>query len=170
MPIITLNPTSNTTPDPGQVGSLAVTGNTNTGHASTTALKNGAGEQTKSCLWTGFPAAPPGQILGATLKVDWQQNGSLTDGGTSTSNLFEIDYSINGGSTFPLLRQDTLIQSLSSGTSSVSLSLTQDLTQVRVRDTLDAIGVAGESASVTVTISNIRIEVQIADREPIALM
>src|SRR5262245_30047985 len=170
MPLITLNPTSNTTPDPGQGGSLAVTGASNTGHASTTATKTGAGSQTKSCLWSGFPSAPAGQILAITLKVDWIQNGSLTDGGVSTSNLFEIDYSINGGSTFPLLKQDTLIQSSSSGISSVSLSISQDLTQVRMRDTLTATGVAGETASVTATASSIRIEVQIADNQPIIQM
>jgi hypothetical protein len=156
--LVTRNTTARTTPDPGQ-GGAAVTGDTNTGHASTTALQNGAGTTTKTCMWQGFAAAPGGQKSAIVLKVDWEQNGNLSDGGVSTVNQFTIDYSLNGGGSWNSLRNVSQVQSSSSGTSQVSLGLGQDLTQVRVRDALIASGVLGEQAGITVTISNIRIEI-----------
>lgn len=158
MALTTVQPSSNTTPDPGQGGG-AVTGATNTGHASTTTTQVGSGTASKTCLWTGFSAAPSGTITSVTLKVDWQQNGSLSDGGVATSNRLAIGYSINGGGAWSTLRDVTQIQSSTSGTSSVSLSTSQDLTAVRVRDSLEAASDVGESASITVTISGIQIEV-----------
>lgn len=169
MALATVNTTANTTPDPGQGGSVAVTGATNTGHASTTASKSGAGSQVKSCIWSGFPSVG-GQIVSVNLKVDWTQDGSLTDGGVSTSNQFEIDYSLNNGSSWNTLKVSTQIQSSSSGTSTQALSVGQDLTQVKVRDTLTAVGVAGETASVTASVSQIRIEVTTIDPQVIAMM
>jgi len=154
--------TSNTTPDPAQGGN-AVTGATNTGHASTTTTQGGVGTASKTCLWTGFAAAPSGTITSVTLKVDWIQNGSLSDGGVSTSNRLVIGYSINGGGAWLTLRDVTQIESSSSGTSSVALSTSQNLTQVRVRDSLEASSGVGESATITVTISGIRIEVVTVD-------
>src|SRR5262245_8677178 len=120
MALVTLQPTSNVTPDPGQ-GGLAVTGNTNTGHASTTASVAGAGSQTKTCKWTAIPAGA-GQIQSVTLKVDWTQNGSTTDGFAVTTNQFLIEYSLNGGGAWNSLHTANFISSLSSGTDSASLS------------------------------------------------
>ena len=154
--------TSNTTPDPAQGGN-AVTGATNTGHASTTTTQGGVGTASKTCLWTGFAAAPSGTITSVTLKVDWIQNGSLSDGGVSTSNRLVIGYSINGGGAWTSLRDDTQVETSLSGTSSVALSTSQNLTTVQVRDLLVAGGVPGESASVTATVSGIRIEVVTVD-------
>lgn len=153
--------TSFTTQDPGQGGS-AVTGGAATGHASTTTAQVGSGSASKTCIWTGLTAVA-GTITAITLKVDWIQNGSLSDGGASTSNQFTIDYSLNGGSSWSSLRNATQITASTSGTSSVSLLTSQDLTQVRVRDALIATAVIGESASVTATVSGIRAEVVTAD-------
>jgi len=154
----TLNPTANQTPDPGQ-GGLAVTGAINTGHGSTTAARAGVGSQTKTCRWSSFES-PTVQPTKLTLKVDWTQNGSLSDGGISTANLFQIEYSLNGGSSWTGLHSAADIESSSSGTSEVVLSPTQNISQVQVRDTLNAVGAVGESASVTASVSGIRIEVE----------
>ena len=157
MASVTRQPTSNTTPDPAQ-GGTAVTDATNTGHGGTTSLKSGAGSTTKTCLWTGF-ATVSGTVTSVTLLVDWAQNGTLSDGGVSTANQFTIDYSLNGGSSWLSLRDVSQVQSSTSGTSQVSLLTSQDLTQVQVRAALIASGVLGETASIVVTISNIRLEV-----------
>lgn len=162
MPLTTRNPTSNTTPDP-TLGGGAVTGNINTGHASTVTAKVGAGSSNKSCLWQGFAAAPGGTIVSVTIKVDWIQDGILSDGGVATSNQFTIEYSLNGGGSWNTLRDVSDIQSSSSGTSQAGLSVSQDLTQVRVRDNMIASASPGESSSVTTTVSNIRIEVVTID-------
>ena len=157
----TINPTANTTPDPGQ-GGLSVTGATNTGHASTTALAIGATSTTRSCIWSGFPSAV-GQISAVNLKVDFIQDGTLSDGGIATSNGFRIQYSLNGGGAWISLRDVTQITSLSNGTDTVALSVNQDLTQVQVRGRLVANSIAGQSASLTATVSGIRLEVSTLD-------
>jgi len=168
MPLITVNPTSNVTPDPGQ-GGLAVTGNINTGHSSTTASVVGAGGQTKTCKWTVFPSVG-GQILSVTLKVDWTQNGVTTDGFALTANQFLIEYSLNNGSSWNTLRNAALISSSSSGTATQSLSNAQDLTQVQVRDKLSVTGDVGQSVSVTASTSQIRLEVTTVDAQVIVMM
>lgn len=156
----TLNPTSNTSPDPGQGGG-AVTLPTNTGHGSTTSASSDVGGVIKTCLWTTFqtPLASPSAI---TLKVGWSQNGSLSDGGLLTSNDFTIEYSLSGGVGWSILHSAGQIQSFSSGTDQVTLSPTQDISQVRVRDSISAFGDAGppvETGSVTASVSSIRLEV-----------
>lgn len=162
MALVTKNPSANENPDSGQAGAVAVTTPSNTGHSATTASASGATEQTKACRWSGFSSAA-GTISSVTLKVGWQQNGNLSDGGVSTSNQFTIEYSLNNGSSWNTLRDSTQIQAITSGTAQVSLLTNQDLTQVQVRDTLFAAGVIGESASVTATVSAIRIEVEVDD-------
>lgn len=166
--LITKNPTSNTTPDPGQ-GGVAVTGATNTGHGSTTASAVGAVTQTKTCIWTTFPSAG-GLVTAITLKVDWTENGSSSDGFTLTTNLFTIEYSLNGGGAWNTLRASADVGSSSSGTSQVSLSTTQDITQVQVRDLLSASGDVGESANITTSVSLIRLEVVTADNTLLTMM
>src|SRR5215475_4416644 len=157
MSLFTFNPTANTTPDPGQ-GGLAVTGNINTGHGSTNVSAAFNGSQTKTCVWQTFSAGPGGQITSVTLKFDWSENGSIAGAGTS---LFQVQYSINGGAGYTTIFGHANVTSLTNSSSSVSLSAGQDLTQVRVRDLLNAAGngdVAG-TADLTTSVSNIRIEV-----------
>lgn len=157
MSFFTLNTTVNETPDTTQ-GGLAVTGVTNTGHGSTTSSAAFNGSQSKTARWSGFPAGPSGQILQAVLKVDWTEDGSEAAPGT---NQFRIQYSINGGGAWITLRNDTGITAPTSGTESVTLSNAQDLTQVQVRDLMKANGGGAPegSASITTTISQVRIEV-----------
>lgn len=166
MALYTYNPTSNTTPDPAQ-GGIAVTGNTNTGHAATTATGNNSIVD-KSCVWSGFPAAS-GQILSSTLKVDWSENGSFD--AANASNDFKLGYSLNGGGAWTNFFDHVNITGAGSGTAQVSLSVTQDLTQVRVRDFLEGESdLLGAIGTVTATVSAIRIEVTTADGTVIAMM
>jgi len=167
MPITTRNPTANETPDSGQ-GGIAVSGNTNTGHGSTALSASGGDTSFATCLWTSFPSVG-GQILSAKLKADWSQSGSLTGGGFR-SNGFAVEYSLNNGSTWNFLFNHTDITSSSSGSDEVSLSTSQDLTQVRLRDSLTVAANVGNSAQVTASISNIRIEVITQDQTHLLVM
>jgi hypothetical protein len=167
--LITINTTTPTTPDPA-LGGGAVTGPAAAGHASTLVSQTDLGTTSKTCLWTGFVAVA-GQKLAILLKADWQQDGSLSDGGAGgASNRFEIEFSLNGGGAWSSLRDVSQIQSPSSGTSQQSIPVTQDLTQVRVRDNLTAAANPGETATLTVVISNIRLEITLQDGSVITLM
>lgn len=170
MPTYTYNPTSNTTPDAGQGGN-AVTGNVNTGHGSTVTAQTALGTATKSCIWTTFPAAG-GQIASITLKFDWTENGTVIVGTGSASNEFRVQYSVNGGGAWTTVFTHTDVTSSTSSSSSVALSVSQDITQVQVRDRMQASATndASDSASITTTISNIRLEVVTADSGLIAMM
>lgn len=163
MSIVIRQPTSNQTPDPGQGGD-AVTGATNTGHASTTAGAVDGGVQSKTCKWTGFQAVG-GQILSVTLKVDWSESGSTEGGGRQ----FTCDYSLNGGSSWLNLFNHSPL-AVASGTAQVALSVNQDLTQVQVRDFLEATAIPEAVEAVTGSISNIKIEVTTVDAQVIAIM
>lgn len=168
MALFILNPTVNTTPDPGQGGS-AVTGATNTGHAATTSSVGGAASQSKTCVWTTFQAAT-GQILSMTLKFDHTSSGSLT--GAGAANEFRVEYSLNnGGSWTSAVVRSNFTASQGPTTVSIALSVSQDTTQVRLRDVIQASTLdLGESASATGTVANIKIEVTAVDAMPIALM
>lgn len=167
MPSFTRQPTSNVTPDPGQGGN-AVTGNTNTGHGSTNVARNGVGSESATCKWTTFLSVP-GLITAITIKVDWSQDGSLS--GVSPDNRFRIQYSVNGGGAWTSLRNVTSITSPSSGTSSASLTLPQDISQIQVRDLLEASGAdPGDIASITASVSNIRLEVTTQEAQVIVMM
>jgi hypothetical protein len=148
----TLNPTSFTTPDPdpGQGGS-AVTTPSNTGHALTAVA---AGDvEIKTCLWTAFQS-PGGPVVSLVLKFDWSADGSPADGATE----FLAQYSVNGGSNWTTAVHEADIFGPTGAQSfSVALAPSQDISQVRVRDKLTAqVG----SATLGVTVSNIRLEVE----------
>jgi hypothetical protein len=164
MSIQLFQPTSNTTPDPGQ-GGLAVSGAINTGHGSTLATGPLNNSQTKTCLWTGFSSVT-GHIASVKLKFDWTESGTVGDG---ASNSFTVQYSINGGGAWLAALVHNDIIGANSGSSEVTVSQT-DLTQVRVRDKLEAVGSDIGSASVTASISNISLEVTIVDGGVIVLM
>lgn len=162
MSLYTYNPTANQSPD-ATLGGLAVTSPTNTGHASSTAsCSDAGGSQSKSCRWFTFPAFT-GLKKSVTLKFDHTTDGALS--GPGASNSYQVDYSVNGGSnwTNAVLRQN-YAGAQGPTTASVTLSATQDLTAVQVRDffavsTTDA----GESASATATIANVKLEVVTAE-------
>jgi hypothetical protein len=172
MPTLTVNPTSNTTPDPAQGGN-AVTGNVNTGHGSTITTQAGAGTATKSCIWTGFPATGDGgAVVSMTLKFDWTEDGSVIVGTGSASNSFRVQYSVNGGGAFTTVFQHADVVAPASSSSSVSITLPQDVTQVQVRDRMQATATAdvSDSASITTSISNIRIEVVTETGQVVVMM
>lgn len=169
MSAITRNPTANQTPDPGQGGG-SVTSPINTGHGNTTLTVDDGASATATCIWTGFASAG-GQVLSATLKVGWSQNGSLTGAG-SKNNRFRVEYSLNNGSSWNTLFDRTGITSSSSGTDSASLPVGQNLTLVRVRDFLSAsTSVVGTHADITASTSSIRIEAVTAEAAlPVVIM
>lgn len=153
-----VQPTNNQSPD-ATLGGLAVTTPTNTGHASTTASCSGAaGSQTKSCRWFALPNVA-GQRLAVTLKITHTTSGALT--GAGAFNSYQVDYSTNGGGIWntAVLRQ-SFTTSQGPTEFSVALSLTQDISQVQIRDFFSVTTQgAGESASATATISGIKVEV-----------
>jgi hypothetical protein len=166
---VTRNPTANQTPDPGQAGSDPVTGASNTGHSATSLSAVDGENFTASCLWTAFPSVV-GLLLTATLKVDWSQDGALSGAG-SKSNRFRVEYSLNGGSSWNTLFNHVAITSPSSGSDQAVLTLPQDFTQVRLRDTLNAnANDIGTTADVTGAVSNIRLEITTQDPQPIFIM
>jgi len=163
--IVTRQPTSNTSPDPGQGGG-AVTGPVNTGHASTVCSDApGGGNTTKSCIWAGFSNVV-GQKSSIKLKLDYTETGSIPDG----TNEFRIEYSVNGGGAWSTIIDHSDISS-SSGTVSVEVALSngQDISQVQVRDFLLA-GANTLVASVTTSISNIRIDVTTAPESAVMIV
>lgn len=162
MATFTKNPTANQTPDSGQ-GGAAVTGASNTGHSSTTSSGlNGSGE-TKTCRWSAF-TAPGGQITSLTLKFTHTSSGSLSNAGT---NQFLVQYTLNGGGAWNTsVNRINFTSSQGPTVVSVSLSTTQDLTQVQVRDLIDAATVdIGDAASATATVSDIQIEIVTTDSQ-----
>ena len=92
--LITSNPTANESPD-ATLGGLAVTTPTNTGHASTTSSAVDGAAQTKSCRQSAFQAVS-GVKIAITLKIDHTSSGALS--GAGASNLFRVQYTLNGGS------------------------------------------------------------------------
>lgn len=159
-----LQPTSNTTPDPGQGGS-AVSTPTNTGHGST--IVSSSGTNLKTCLWTIFqlPASTPSKIK---IKASFSQNGTVT--GPNAGNDFLIEYSLNGGGSWNVLHSASDITSSSSGTVEAVLTATQDISQVRVRDNLSAFLLNGDSASLTASVSDIQLEVDFGTNRMVLLV
>ena len=78
------------------------------------------------------------------------------------TNSFRVEYSTNGGGAWNTVFSHPDITSPTSSSSEVTLSNSQDLTQVQVRDRLFAAGNTG-SASVTASVSNVQVEVMVAD-------
>jgi hypothetical protein len=166
--VVTVNPTSNQSPD-ATLGGSAVTTPTNTGHASTTTTASGAGGSAeKSCRWFAFQAVG-GTITAITLKIDHTSSGTLSG---SASNSFILDYSLNGGSNWTnAVTRSNFTSSQGPTTFSVGLSAGQDISQVQVRvDYLCDSTEAGDSASITATIANIKLEVTVQDQPPVIVI
>lgn len=164
--LITRNPTSVTTPDPGQGGN-AVTGAINTGHGSTLVNANvGTPFQIKTCLWTGFQSVS-GNVVSINFKADWSEDGFASP--PDSDNDFRLEYSLNGGGAWNTAFSHTDVVNPASGSVNISIPRTQDLTQFRVRDLLDA-QYNGIGANLTGSISNIRLEVTIADPQLVVMM
>src|SRR5262245_28264716 len=169
MPLTTKQPTSNTTPDAGQ-GGIAVTTPSNTGHASTSsAALDVSDSQLKTCIWSGFTSVG-GQKVTVTLKIDHTSSGALT--GIGANNAFKLEYSLNNGSSWTTaVSRSHFTAAQGPTTFSQALSIGQDLTQVKVRDSILATTVSGgESSGCTATIANIKIEVVTVGGAPILIL
>src|SRR5262249_44732581 len=148
---------------------------------------NGSNSQTKTCLWSAFQNVP-GVKTRVTLKFDWSFDGyvsaTINDDygfGSATAGL-GIQYSTDGGGSYSyaipyqeVLSATTFVPSstsnflIANGSESINLPNpgSIDITQVRVRDWIYAQTETqfnipsgnSASASATVTISNIRLEV-----------
>jgi hypothetical protein len=164
MSLVVIQAAANQSPDPGQGGS-AVTGNVNTGHGSTTSSGPIGSGQTKTCIWTGFGAVT-GQVVSVRLKFDWTEDGLV---GTDATNVFQVQYSVNGGGAWTNVFVHIDVTSPTSSSSNILLP-TADPTQVQVRDLIQAIGSDVGIATVTASVSNIQLEVMIADPQVIVIM
>src|SRR5262245_25797277 len=192
--VVTVNPGAYQTPyDPGN---LAVTSPSTLGHGNTITMSSahangGFGyavdSDARSARWSAFQSVS-GVIVSVRLKFNWSVNGSATagaadDGGSASSSCdFNIDYSLDGGSSWinRVSRSRTAVgndgQSIDEGGSEdILLSAGQNITQVQVRDSMityaDASG--GESlrsnslANMTTSISLIRVEVELDTTAPV---
>jgi RHS repeat-associated protein len=186
--VVSVSPTANQSPDPG-LGGVAVNSPINTGHGSTSSLASrtskGSVSQTKTCLWHSFSGVT-GIRTRVTLKLDWTLNASINASafdefaGATASYDFKIEYSLDNGSTWTVMR--VLNDSVSipdgaggsdsddintSGSESVDLPNPGgiDITQIRVRDrifTSAAVRTSNNgsaSSNATASVSLIRLEV-----------
>jgi hypothetical protein len=158
-------PTSVQSPDATQGGG-AVTSPIVTGHSGTNCSASNGTSQIKSARWFDFPFS--GTIIQITLQANWSHNASRSG---SASNNWTIQYSLNAGSSWLTADSRTNVSGASSGSVSIPLSITQDITQVQVRDSIfvDAPGV-GDSASMTFIISSIRLALTTQDAGMIVAM
>src|SRR6266508_3806400 len=192
--IVTVNPGAYQTPYDS--GDLAVTSPSTLGHESTytTSSAHATGgfgyavdSDGRSARWSAFQSVS-GVIVSIRLKFNWSVSGSASagaadDGGSASSSCdFNIDYSLDGGSSWinRVSRSRSAVgndaQSIDdSGSEDILLSVGQNITQVQVRDSMltyaDASG--GESlrsnsgADITTSISLIRVEVELDTTAPV---
>lgn len=190
----TLQPASNQTPD-AVLGGIAVTGISNTGHTSTVTSASAVGqggevenfEETKSARWFAIPAGPASPIS-LKLKANWSVVGSVSvvqhlSGTGSASIVFEIDYTVDGGSnwintvskskTVGINQSDSINES---GSVDVTLNLSQNTTLVQLRTRAFAVASAfapdvpgasvDSNASITTSINTIQVEAEEATTPP----
>jgi len=161
--ISSVSPTAHQTPD--SPSSLAVTLPTNSGHFNTGVTKSNGGFLSKSCRWFGFQSVS-GQIQGVRLKASWNINGMLEGDG---ENEFIFEYSTNNGLSWTTAVFRSNVTAPASGSVDISLSPSQDLTLVQVRDRLivrPTEGI-GFDAHISGAISDIRIEVETDTTGPV---
>jgi RHS repeat-associated protein len=171
--VSSVNPGANQTPDPGQSGSLAVSGILNNGHGSTSVDASAMDIQTdpsqnitqrKSARWSSFQGGPSVGIIGLKLKFDWTASGNV-DAFVNVSNSasaridFDVDYSLDGGLSWmnALSRsrlasqsgQGSKTDSINSdgGSVEIVLSPSQNISLVQVRDSMRANATANASNS-----------------------
>lgn len=181
MAIVTIQATTNQTPDPSLGTDLAMTTPTNTGHADSQAIDTGPpAAQAKSIRWSGF-AASGGQVTKVTLKFDWAipSGGGTTTGAGTASASFNVLVSTDGGSTFPTtaltrsfnINGDNSASLVESGSVSFDITPVPSTAQVQIRERLTATAsTVGGSASVTTNISNLALQVTRASTSAAVMM
>lgn len=180
-------PGARTTPDQG--GTLAVSGDSNTGYTSTTTSCSStdtgpsapdSDSQAKSIKWTSFAAAPFAPVS-LKLKFSWTASGDVsvvqdTAGSGTASITFVVEYSVNNGSSWTTKVSQSksvsganVSDTLSAGQAEeVVLSVSQDTSVVQIRARADASttatapasGSVTSSASITTTVSGIQLELE----------
>lgn len=167
----TVNPTANASPDAG-LGGSAVTTPSNTGHASTSC--SAAGDdvgvvETKSCGWSGF-SNPGGGRLAVTLQLTHTSNGTVS--GATALNAFQVEYSVNNGSSWTVAVSRGNMSSAAGPTVfSAALSTSQDLSLVKVRDSIEASAVAsGDAATASATVADIQIVLVLDNGQVMVMM
>ena len=186
--LVTRNPTANQTPDP-VVGGDAIAGITNTGHPSAIAFvirdTNGTTSALKSAIWTALQNVS-GQVKSINLRFSW--NGALSvvantlDVGDQSDVTvgFVVGYSVNGGGAWNNQVVQTLIASAAdgsidsdgaspSGSETISIPITTPIDQIQIRDsifsevTISEVSAADGSGSANLEITDIRVEIVLAD-------
>ena len=165
MSIINRLPTANESPDStnGVPGDVAVSSPTNTGHASTLSSASGVGSShQRSCRWHTFENLLVGTRLSTKLKLTHSSDGTLV--GPSPSNTFQLSYTLNGGTNWTHVVDRSNFEDAEGPTNEeISLPTNQDLTQFQVRDIIEAFSLdAGDTAESAATVSNIKIEIEVA--------
>jgi hypothetical protein len=181
--VVTINPTANQTPSPSYAGAPEG-GITNTGHPSVESQiglsGNGDNRIFRTGEWSSFPGVT-GAITAINLKAEWSYEMDLSysvSGGSpgfgGAYGLVGIDYSTNNGGSWAsamgfLFDQSNADGSLSpsdSGSINISLPANTPISQIRVRDLIEAeVAISGDdgdssgNSQVLLTISNIRLEV-----------
>jgi hypothetical protein len=156
--IVVVNPSAYQTPYSPFPEHFAVNSPSNTGHAISSAdapLDEFTTTTGASCLWFGFPAVSGGK-LSVKLKMDYSSSGARQ---LPSFNSFKLSYSLDGGNSWTDAVSRSAFTGSQSGAFTLDLPISQDLTQVQVRDILTAGATIESFASATATISNIRIEV-----------
>lgn len=146
-------------PDSTGGGGTACVTPTVTGHADT---QSNAGDVLKSCRWYNFPV-PSGNIKSLTLKADWNEDASL-----DISNFFEMDYTLNGGSIWNLIFIHNNVSAPGSGSVSQSIPATSAPGNVGIRSVFSAD--SGGADTINVSVSNVKLEVDLYDGAPIIVV
>lgn len=199
MSVVIRQPTQNETPDTGQSG-LAVTGISNTGHGSTVTqssasasapLGNASDSDAKSARWFGLQEVS-GQKTLVKLKFSWTASGNAqvsneSGGSGSASASFQIQYSLNGGGSWNTHVSDSADAILggtnpdsftNNNSADITLSNAQNVSQIQVRCLYQTsvnvnagadFGTDGNS-DVTVTISDIQVEVTVVPQNTAGFM
>lgn len=171
MPLFISRATVHTQPAPDVFGTDVPANITNQGHDfSCDIAGNGFGNPADvgiSVEWSSFQL-PPGAILSMTLKADWS-----TDGSTSSviTPLYELDYSLNNGVNWTAGVFNSDVEAPASGTFSLVISPSQNVSQIKVRhEGLASVqDVQTEQSTICIGMSNLRIEMVIAEGQPACL-
>jgi YD repeat-containing protein len=164
--VVTVNPSAYETSGTPDLAQVPVNSPSNTGHAPTSVdapLDEITTSQSASCRWFGFPPFN-GVKFSVKLKIGYTSSGARS---LPSATIFKLSYSLDGGSNWTDAVSRMGFTGSQSGVFTLDLPLSQDLTQVQVRDVLIAGATIESFASVTATISNIRIEVETDTTAPV---
>ena len=160
MPTQTVQATRNTTPNP-DTGGNAVTGSANTGHAATTCSITGVGLDNKTDKWDLYPNIN-GVISAINVKFDWVRNGAL---GAGTSNGWSVIAGTLGDTETAISESNVTGASSGSVNFALSGSRIKNPAALFVADSIAATGALGQTATLTITISNLALQVTYSDAQ-----